>query len=450
MTRPMVLLAATLLVVEAGCGASGSASGSRATAEVVCPVHDLGDETVEVELTLSGNLDIDRAEAMIERFHDSQDEVRVDARILDHQEPVDDLLARSAPGDGPALATVPADHLAALAAVGAIEPMAPCITADAYGLDPFLPEALTTGQLAGVQWAMPANVATHVLVYDRDAFTRAGLDPARPPATLAELETASAALRASGFEHPIWLPFLADLVQASGLPYRDGARTGFEGPEGREIAEAVARLGAAGYLLPEEPGGSGLPPIGEGRVAMQVDSLGGVWGLADALAHGQAPGRHLDVAPLPGLHAAGSPVFAPNLLVLGAGVTPTQRAAAWRFVTWIEEPANQADLHITTDLLPSGRDATRDDALAAYWDELPLLRRAWQAMIASPRATSGDGVFPGALAIVHDALAAIAFEGAPASRLDEAAATAAEAIAALDRWPRAYIDCVRTEAGEEC
>jgi hypothetical protein len=63
---------------------------------------------------------------------------------------------------------------------------------------------------------------------------------------------------------------------------------------------------------------------------------------------------------------------------------------------------------------------------------------------------SGDDVLPGGASIVHDALAAIAFEGAPATRLDLAAAAVIDAITALSRDPRAYLTCVHEHGGEDC
>jgi sn-glycerol 3-phosphate transport system substrate-binding protein len=54
----------------------------------------------------------------------------------------------------------------------------------------------------GRMMSMPFNSSTAIMFYNREAFTRAGLDPNRPPATWAELRTATQRLRAAGHECP--------------------------------------------------------------------------------------------------------------------------------------------------------------------------------------------------------------------------------------------------------
>lgn len=442
---PVLLTLPLLALGLLGCGDDDvEAAGTG------CRTDQAGDP-VQVELTMSGDVDLDRAEALVRRFNESQEGVVVALDIPNHQEPVDDLIDRASKGSATGLAAVPGDHLASLIALDAIAPMATCVEVDDYDLSPFLPEALALGQVDGAQWALPANIATHLMVFDRDAFTAAGLDPDRPPSTLAELEAAAGALQAAGVAHPISMPFIADLVQASGLPYRDHDDVGFTEAELTPIAEAVARLGARQALLQDEGDGHDeLPPIGSGAAAIQVEDLAGIWGLADALADGQAPERHLDVAPLPGVERAAAPIFAPKLLVLGVDATAEQRGAAWRFVRWLMEPANVADLHLTTDLLPSRPDALEDDALTAYWGELPLLRAAWNAMSVNPVANSGGEIIPGVVDVIHPALAAIAYDGAPAAGIDAAIAEIAAAITAHDRDPGKYLACLHPEGVRGC
>ncbi|MEM9515328.1 MAG: extracellular solute-binding protein, partial [Actinomycetota bacterium] len=63
---------------------------------------------------------------------------------------------------------------------------------------PLLPVIEATYTLSDELLAMPYNVSTPVLVFDRSQFLAAGLDPANPPLTLDELNAASAQIVESG------------------------------------------------------------------------------------------------------------------------------------------------------------------------------------------------------------------------------------------------------------
>lgn len=60
------------------------------------------------------------------------------------------------------------------------------------------PQALDIYKFQGKTWALPWYNAPIPLMYNKDLFKKAGLDPEKPPATMDELITASAALRKIG------------------------------------------------------------------------------------------------------------------------------------------------------------------------------------------------------------------------------------------------------------
>ena len=64
-----------------------------------------------------------------------------------------------------------------------------------YDISPFLPRAMFAYQTGGVQWAMPFNISSPVLYYNKAMFEEAGLDPDDPPITLDELRDVLAADR---------------------------------------------------------------------------------------------------------------------------------------------------------------------------------------------------------------------------------------------------------------
>ena len=73
-----------------------------------------------------------------------------------------------------------------------------CAKADKYSFSDFLPRVISYFTVDGTQYAMPFNTSGPVLYYNKKAFTAAGLDPERPPATLDEVRAAAEKLKATG------------------------------------------------------------------------------------------------------------------------------------------------------------------------------------------------------------------------------------------------------------
>ena len=81
---------------------------------------------------------------------------------------------------------------------GSILPVQSCMNAAKYSTSDYLPRPLAYWKVNGVQWAMPFAVSAPILYYNQNAFTKAGLNPNSPPATLTQMVTDAKALKASG------------------------------------------------------------------------------------------------------------------------------------------------------------------------------------------------------------------------------------------------------------
>ena len=127
-------------------------------------------------------------QSFLQRFNESQKEVRV---VAEHMGSAEDtmiaaLKAQRAPG-GPHL--VQANEIATaqmMAAKSAVRPVWQVLAEANESLDArvFLPAVGSyfsdnSGKLA----ALPFNIATPILFYNKDAFRKAKLDPERPPKT---------------------------------------------------------------------------------------------------------------------------------------------------------------------------------------------------------------------------------------------------------------------------
>ena len=81
---------------------------------------------------------------------------------------------------------------------GSFLPVQSCMNAAKYSTSDYLPRPLAYWKVNGVQWAMPFAVSAPILYYNQNAFTKAGLNPNSPPATLTQMVADAKALKASG------------------------------------------------------------------------------------------------------------------------------------------------------------------------------------------------------------------------------------------------------------
>ena len=91
-------------------------------------------------------------------------------------------------GNPPDLAGNWAIHVAPFAEKNALTCLDPFVERDKFPLDDYVPAYLQTCEYDGKLWAMPIVPATTALFYNRRMFREAGLDPDRPPRTIAELD----------------------------------------------------------------------------------------------------------------------------------------------------------------------------------------------------------------------------------------------------------------------
>lgn len=369
MHRPVALI---VLVAIAACGQD---SRSRSDQGAGCPVHEHPGEPTPLAFRFQeASWAEGQIEAAVDRFNQSQSDVAVTATMG-----WDFLGAEIIDGAAPALVQVYLSEIAALAGAGAIMPLEPCLIAGGHDLGSYLPAALAGGRIDGLQWALPANVDSYLLLYDRNAFRAAGLDPDDPPRTLDELIAAARTLREqAGFAHPIALTEPMAVMATSGTDHAPA------------VVEALATLGREQLAHPEAYGGGSVSMLGRGEVAMEAGGLGFVWAMGHALADGQSPSADIGVAPMPGVAGPGA-VSGGSYFALDADASPQEAAAAVRFLDWLEAPAQQAELHVISDRLPSRVAAVEEPAITTYWQELPLMAAAWEAFASAPVGLDGDG-----------------------------------------------------------
>lgn len=144
-------------------------------------------------------------EALVQRFNASQKEYRVLAEHKGgYEEVMIGALAAQRAGDGPHLVQVYEVGTAQMmAAKSAVKPVWQVMAENGERLDERLILPAVAGYFSdngGHLMALPFNVSTPILFYNKDLFRKAGLDPENPPKTWYEMPKAMGALVAAGQE----------------------------------------------------------------------------------------------------------------------------------------------------------------------------------------------------------------------------------------------------------
>lgn len=120
------------------------------------------------------------------------------------------LIVQTAAGNPPDVAQIAGNDTVALQATGALQPL-DGVAPHAF-LESLYPSEVTLGRFGGALYAIPWVVAPLGFWYNRPLLKQAGLNPDRPPATLAEWMDA---LRAVKAKDPDVVPFGLDVTNRS-------------------------------------------------------------------------------------------------------------------------------------------------------------------------------------------------------------------------------------------
>ncbi len=197
-----VAAAATLTIAAGGLVAVPLATPAEAASLPKCPVNALKNATTPVEVTFWHGLNRANEETLqrlTDQFNTSQSEVKVNlVNQIGYRETLEKFTAGLTSGDLPDMLQL--EDIATQQAIDtqAMLPVQSCIKADKYSTSDFVPRVLKRYTVEKVLWPMPFNVSNPVFLYDKNAFTDAGLDPEKPPTTLAGVKQAAKKIKATG------------------------------------------------------------------------------------------------------------------------------------------------------------------------------------------------------------------------------------------------------------
>ncbi|MFD6395887.1 ABC transporter substrate-binding protein [Nocardia sp. NPDC060249] len=206
----------------------------------------------------------------------------------------------------------------------------------------FVPSVLKATPVAGAKKpvAMPFMMATPVVFYNADLFTAAGLDPAQPPKTMAQLKQAAQAIKDKTEAQGVYVsavdPGKSDYLTQSLVNSAGGALVSSSGEVTVDSAPVITALSTIQDLTksgvqPAVDFASAQSAFNSGKLGMLVTTGGGLLTL-DAAAKGKFA---LQVAPLPAFdNLPARPTFS------GSGLTVVAKdaakaKAAWKFVQYM-------------------------------------------------------------------------------------------------------------------
>lgn len=443
----------------AACGGGGNKDDSQASTgdKNRCPVEVLKKTTKPIEVTFwHGMADVNEEtlKAMVNDYNASQSKVKVTLQL---QGTYDDVakkyLATLREGNPPEIVQVNEPYLRSMIDSKSVIPIQVCLDADNYETDDYLAIPLAQNTVDQKLWAMPFNVSVPVLYFNATAFKKAGLDPATPPTNFEELRAASEKLVSSGaarsgvaFElKPAYLEQWSAMAGVSMVDHangRDGLATKatFDNKTGLGIYQFIDQMlddKLAISVGRNRAGFDHLLALAKGDAAMTFGTSAALGSVLNVLASGQFPDVEAAVASMP-IPGTGQPASNGGVLIGGGslyivekGTTPEQRAGSWDFTKWLNEPAQQARLHVATGYVPLRSSSVSLPEVVDAWKKTPQLRVAYDSLLAS-KATKGGPVI-GSFFDVSNAIVAslerMTIEGEdPSKALSKANADATKVI----------------------
>ncbi len=331
-------------------------------------------------------------------------------------------------------------------------PASACAKADHYSFSDFLPRVISYFTVQRRQYGMPFNTSGPVLIYNKKAFSTAGLDPEKPPATLDEVRATAEKLKAAGVAAPLGLKtdpgYLEHWMAMANRLYVDhgngrqarATKTVFDTPTGLHVFSWLSGMVKDGLATTNPDLGNGtfddLLGIRSGSHAMAFDTSSVLGTITSVLAAGNDPNLEIGVAPMP---APGAKAAKGGVLVQGGGLfivnksAHEKQAAAWKFLKFLDQPANMTTWAIGTGYLPIRQSSADSAAMQDYWAKNPTYKVAYDQLLNGPSdiATAGSviGDNSGVRDAVRDAENSMFLEGKdPKAALAAAAQNATTAI----------------------
>jgi sn-glycerol 3-phosphate transport system substrate-binding protein len=419
-----------MVVVTAGLATVTAVPEAGAATSTSCPVAALKKASKPVEITFWHSMNRglgDALQKLTDQFNSSQSDVKVNlVNQIDYVQTFTKYKAGLSTGDLPDIVQLQETEQQQMIDTGTVVPASVCAKADKYSFSDFLPRVVSYFTVDGTQYAMPFNTSGPVFLYNKKAFSAAGLDAEAPPTNLDEVRAAAQKLKTAGVQAPLglktepgyfehWRAMANKLYVNNSNGRKDRAtKATYDDATGRQIFEWLSGMVKDGLAETNPDLGNGnfdnLLGIQSGSHAMAFDTSAVLGTVTSILGSGQAPNVELGVAPFPG---PGAGAVKGGVLVSGGALymvnksAPAKQAAAWQFLKYLDSTENMTTWAIDTGYIPIRESSAKSSAMQTYWDANPFYKVAYDQLLNGPTnvATAGSviGNYTGARDAVRDA-----------------------------------------------
>ncbi|WP_243291008.1 ABC transporter substrate-binding protein [Bacillus sp. FJAT-47783] len=321
---------------------------------------------------------------------------------------------------------------------GHIEPVQKFIDEDNYDTSQWEKNISNYYTVDSKQYSMPFNSSTPVLIYNKDAFKEAGLDPEKAPMTYSELKEAAKKLTKSeggetsqyGFTILNYGWFFEELLAVQGGHYvdQDNGRKGdatkatFNDELGLKVFNLISEMHNEGTFYNVGQNWDDMrAAFQSGKVAMYLDSSAGVKGMVDnsdfevGVSYLPIP----DDAEREGVIIGGASIW------MSSGISEEKQKAAWEFMKYLTTPEVQAEWHVKTGYFAINPAAYDQDIVKKEWEKYPQLKVTVDQLHETKTSTATQGalisVFPESRQKVVKAMENLYQGMDPQEALDQAA-----------------------------
>ncbi|WP_316569609.1 ABC transporter substrate-binding protein [Neobacillus sp. YIM B06451] len=323
-------------------------------------------------------------DSIVADFNNSQDKYVVKAEFQGtYEESLTKLRSVGGTKDAPAITQVFEVGTKYMIESGYIEPMQTFIDKDNYDLSQLEDNILNYYRVDGKLYSMPFNSSTPVMIYNKDAFKEAGLDPESPPQTFNEVKEAAKKLTKKnerfGFSMLTYGWFFEQLVATQGGHYvdndngrsDDATKAVFNGEEGLRVFNWLNEMNKAGTFGNYGTNWDDIRAAFQtGKVAMYMDSSAGVAGAINnsPFEVGVAYIPYPDEVERQGVAIGGASLW------MSKGIAEEEQEAAWEFMKYLATPESQAKWHVGTGYFAINPAAYDQDIVKTEWEKYPQFK----------------------------------------------------------------------------
>jgi sn-glycerol 3-phosphate transport system substrate-binding protein len=292
-------------------------------------------------------------------------------------------------------------------------PMQSFIDRDKLDVSDLQPNITGYYSIDGKLNSMPFNTSMPVLFYNKTLFTKAGLDPNKPPQDLAGIRAAAEKLAKQnggpadyGFGAAIYGWLLEQFIATDGKEYCDqgngrdakATKVQFDSAESVEVVawwQKLVKDGLAANTGRDTKAAQAA--FKSGQLAINLESTGQLGGYSKAAKEG---GWELGAAAYPHIKAGteGGPIIGgASLWINGVNHKDVNKEAAWQFVKFLSDPKSQAQWHTETGYFPISKGALDQPADVAYRKANPLFDVAVQQLGSTKLSKATQGCLLGVM-----------------------------------------------------